>query len=229
MVCDKSVPFASALAVSLRAKDHSVALLVDAVEAARGEGPSSVGTHSGAQAAGVPTGLREIPWNRPSALSAQTVSLALRNAFRSLDQAVLAFDAASVAVSEETDERMRLIAVSDSYIRGYLLLANELSDLFIRQGRGRLTFAVRGLPSGFRPRESSALVAEGAFIRLAEETSAALSASGNPAIQTSLVRLEGSDNEQDVEWLLRRLEGEVTLRSQLSWVKSGSRFPFVPA
>lgn len=215
LVCDKSVPFASALAVSLRAKDHSVALLVDSGDAVRGEGSS--------------TGLREIPWNRPSALSAQTVSLALRNAFRVLDHAVVAFDAASVAVSGEDDERMRLVAVSDSHIRGYLLLVHELSDLFVRQGRGRLTFAVRGIPSGSRPREASALVAEGAFIRLAEETAAALSASGNSAIQTSLVRLDGGDGDQDVEWLLRRLEGEVTLRSQLSWVKSGSRFPFASA
>lgn len=217
LICDKSVPFASALAVSLRAKDHSVALLVDSGDVARGEGSGSS------------TGLREIPWNRPSALSAQTVSLALRNAFRILDHAVIAFDAASISVSDETDERMRLVAVSDLYIRGYLLLVHELSDLFVRQGRGRLTFAVRGIPSGFRPREASALVAESAFIRLAEETAAALSSSGNPAIQTSLVRLDGSDGDQDVEWLLRRLEGEVTLRSQLSWVKSGSRFPFVPA
>ena len=217
LVCDKSVHFASALAVSLRAKDHSVALLVDSGDVARGEGSGSS------------TGLREIPWNRPSALSAQTVSLALRNAFRILDHAVIAFDAASISVSDEPDERMRLVAVSDLYIRGYLLLVHELSDLFARQGRGRLTFAVRGVPSGSRPRESSALVAESAFIRLAEETAAALSASGNSAIQTSLVRLDGSDGDQDVEWLLRRLEGEVTLRSQLSWVKSGSRFPFVPA
>jgi hypothetical protein len=215
LVCDKSVPFATALAVSLRAKDHSVALLVDSGDVARGEGSS--------------TELREIPWNRPSALSAQTVSLALRNAFRILDHAVVAFDAASISVSDETDERMRLVAVSDLYIRGYLLLVHELSDLFARQGRGRITFAVRGVPSGSRPREASALVAESAFIRLAEETAAALSASGNSAIQTSLVRLDGSDGDQDVEWLLRRLEGEVTLRSQLSWVKSGSRFPFVPA
>jgi len=217
LVCDKSVPFASALAVSLRAKDHSVALLVDSGDVARGEGSVSS------------TGLREIPWNRPSALSAQTVSLALRNAFRILDHAVIAFDAASISVSDETDERMRLVEVSDSYIRGYLLLVHELSDLFVRQGRGRLTFAVRGISSGSRPRESSALVAESAFIRLAEETAAALSVSGISAIQTSLVRLDGSDGDQDVEWLLRRLEGEVTLRSQLSWVKSGSRFPFVPA
>ena len=217
LICDKSVPFASALAVSLRAKDHSVALLVDSGDVARGEGSGSS------------TGLREIPWNRPSALSAQTVSLALRNAFRILDHAVIAFDAASILILGETDERMRLVAVSDLYIRGYLLLVHELSDLFVRQGRGRLTFAVRGIPSGFRPREASALGAESAFIRLAEETAAALSASGNSAIQTSLVRLDGSDGDQDVEWLLRRLEGEVTLRSQLSWVKSGSRFPFVPA
>jgi len=149
LISDKSVPFASVLAGSLRARNASVALLCGIPE----------DTVPGRKESVDPSALCEIPWNRSSDLSARTVLLEIRNCFGPLDQAVLVFDLPVFA--ERLTATAGHAAVIDEYIKGYLLLALEIVSLFVRGKKGRLVFVVRGRqpesrpPAGLAPRGCS--------------------------------------------------------------------------
>jgi len=214
LVSDKSVPFAQALAGTLRGKDWSVVLLADL-----GGDPGETTPRGDAS-------LQEIPWNRPSSLSAETVGLSVRNAFGGLDHAVIVFDIPYLSETVASGDRVSLVAASDRFIRGYLLLVHELSGLLVRQGKGRLTFVVRELGAGASSagqQNTAIAVAGSAFVRLAEETARVLSSSGNAALQALLVKLEDGDESLNLEWLAERLANPVAPRSAGTWVKAGSR------
>ncbi len=238
MISDASIPFACSLASALGARGLSVTLLSE--------------VNSPSPEIGEQSSVKALSWNRPSALSARTVCIALRTAHRELGDAVIVFDSRVISRSADVNDGAALGIAADSYIRGVMLLAFETASLFFRQGRGRITFAVRESPAetgnstatagaaagssriaesgraeGFEAfslsGESLASVARGAFVALAEEIAASFSASGNPELKSFLVKLDPTDDVLNLDWLASRLTGESAQRSQSSWVKAGSR------
>jgi len=225
LICDKSVPFASALAGSLRVHNVSVALLGGLPE---GKTPSK-------SVQADPSALREIPWNRSSVLSARTVLLETRNSFENLDQAVIVFDLPAFTEALQIPEA-QAAAIADDYIKGYLLLAGEIAAYFVRRKKGRLVFVVRGFPpagkepAGREPSDRAGdvrtltfAVAEAAFIRLAEELSASFAGTGIPAMQSLLVRLDQEADDETVPWLVEHLLQGAAPRNQGRWIKAGSK------
>ena len=223
MISDASAPFAVSLARSLGSRGWSVSLLSGAA------GESGLADDPG-------DGVSVVAWNRPSALSARTVAVALKNAHRGLDHAVIVFDPRALARQADGADGSALSVSVDRLVRGYLLLVHEIGSLFVAQGRGRLTLAVReseGGSAGTRGEsaartfpfsaESVVAVARGAFVALAEETAAAFGSTGNPALQTFLARLDPVDDALNLEWLAARLHAENPARSQGAWVKAGAR------
>ena len=232
MISDASIPFARSLASAFGARGWSVTLLSEI------ESPSIKTGETGAEMPSVTA----LSWNRPSALSARTVCIALRAAHRELSDAVIVFDSRAISQVPDFSLGTELGAVADRYIRGVMLLAFETAGLFFKQGRGRITFAVRespaeggtsstGAESGQAgdtgvyslSGQSAAAVARAAFVALAEEIAASFSASGNPELKSFLVKLDPTDDVMNLDWLASRLTGESALRSQSSWVKAGSR------
>lgn len=217
MIADKSVPFAVSLAGALRSRDVSVALVSDA---------------SGEESASAPSdsaGLADIPWNRPSTLSARTIPLAVKNRFGSLDQAVVVFDTPLLEAAFPPDDSLTPVRVADEYIRGYMLLVRELSALFAAQGKGRYIFALRVRDSTAErsappPANLPVSVAESAFIRLAEETALSCGTSKDSAVQSLLVRMDNQDDSGNLLWLTEQLLTPAGNRSQaVRWVKAGTR------
>lgn len=221
LICDKSVPFASTLAGSLRVHNVSVALL----------GGLPEGKTSAKAVPADPSALREIPWNRSSVLSARTVLLEARNSFDSLDQAVIVFDLPAFTEALQTPESQTVAVIVDGYVKGYMLLAGEIAAYFIRQKKGRLVFAVRGLPPAAKEtvtragdsRDIPLAVAESAFIRLAEEFAALFAETGMVALQSLLVKLDQEADEEAVPWLVEHLLQGSAPRNQGRWLKAGSK------
>lgn len=133
MISDASIPFARSLASALGARGRPVTLLseVDSPSPEIGEQPS----------------VTVLSWNRPSALSARTVCIALRTAHRELGDAVILFDSRVISRLADVQDGTALVCSCDRYIRGVMLLAFETASLFFKQGRGRITFAMRESPA----------------------------------------------------------------------------------
>ncbi len=224
LISDKSVPFASSLAGSLRGHNVSVALLCGIPEDAvsRKKEPSE---------SSEPSALREIPWNRSSDLSARTLLLETRNNFESLDQAVLIFDAPTFMERVPTPDRMGMMRIVDDYIKGYLLLATEILSLFVKQKKGRLAFVVRSQSSANQATGSQVpsppgiplAVAEAAFMRLAEETAVVIAALGLSSVQSLLVKIDGIADAEAATWLVEQLLQPNAPRNQSRWIKAGTK------
>jgi hypothetical protein len=214
LIADKSVPFASSLAGALRAKDVSVALLGDSPDNKSGK---PVATVEG-------SALVEIPWNRSSSLSAHTCMRAVRNSMTSVDQAVLFFDTPTFAQLFQHGDASHTTRIVDDYIRGYLILVNELSGYFADQKKGRIIFALQSRNPETQEVQNTALaVAESAFIRLAEETSVSFLSRQTNSLQTLLVRLESAGEADPVDWLAGQILQPSPARGQTRWVKAGAR------
>jgi len=222
LVCDKSIPFAGMVAGELRNKNAAVALVHTA---ASGE----AGSLEASSASAVPA-LHEISWTRRSQLSAKTVLLETRNTLLSLDNALLVYDAQAF-ISSLSGELESVPALLDDYIDGYVFLVRELASFFLHQKKGRIFFAIRPFPSrSVLPGSSETVfaLAEAAFIRLAEETSAYFSSSGSTHVSCPLIRLGDGDDTEDAAWLADKLAdrdtGKLVSRGgSPRWVKAGSR------
>lgn len=199
LISDKSVPFAVSLAEALNSRNVPVALLAGELS--------------------VTSSIHEIPWNRPSVLSAKTVVLETKNLFTTLDQAVLIFDA--LHISGTSSAQSLGTSFVDDYIKGYLLLCAEIASLFTSQKKGHLVFVLRSRLNTVPNIPVAA--AEGAFTALAEETVASFSGFEKNTVQTLLVRLEQSDDAQNTAWLVEQLEQRPNTRNQIRWIKSGSK------
>jgi len=233
LVCDKSIPCASSFAGELRGRGVSVSLVTD------DEG-SPTGSRSPARQSVEGSGLAEIFWNRMSSLSARTLMLEASNVLSIPDQAAIFFDAAAL-LSALPQGRDNPAAVIDGWITGYVYLVRELVQTFSSRGRGRIVFAIsggasRGEALGEAHGEATpgspslaATLAESAFIRLAEETAAFLSARTAPGAEAMLVRVGDEPVAESAAWLAARImEAPMNGRSGSHWVKSGSRDILLP-
>lgn len=226
LVCDKSVPCASALAGELRGRGVSVSLVTDE-EAA----PGGSRARNAAKQPVEGSALAEPFWNRASPLSARTLMLETSNVLSPPDQAALFFDAAAL-LSSLPEGRDNPSSVIDGWIAGYVYLVRELVQAFSARGRGRILFAVTGGSArGEAHGEASpgspslaAALAESAFIRLAEETAAFLSARVPAGAEALLVRVGDESVPESAAWLASRIiDSPMTGRSAARWVKTGSR------
>ena len=220
LISDKTIPFAASLAGALRSRDYSVALLDGSVEQRDSKNASPVSAVSDSSV------LLELPWNRSSSLSAQTLMLGVRNSFSVLDLAVVVFDMPFFAGTVATGDRIALVSAVDEYVRGYMLVIQELVALFKKQKKGRLVFVVREMPAtGSSPSAKNIpiSVACAAFMRLAEETALECSGAEQPEIQTLQVKLEQEDDNANLDWLVSQLSAPASQRGQCRWIKAGSR------
>jgi hypothetical protein len=213
LISDSSIPFAVSLtgflASSSRTPDFGFGLLSEPVL----DTPSSLPSTS-------------IPWNRSSTLSARTAILEMKNKYSSFDRALLIFDTPAFSGLFPDMEASSAIRCTDEYIRGYLLLVTELVKHFRRQKTGFMLFAVRGSSSPEAKVNLPVAVAESAFMRLAEETASSFvngALSGDTGFQVLLVKLDPADDTENIDWLSLQLTGTPPARTQVRWVKAGSR------
>lgn len=215
LISDSSVPFAVSLAESLRSspgvQDFRFSLLSE---------PASDPSAS--------LGATSISWNRSSPLSARTVILEMKNNYSSFDRALLIFDTPTFSGIFPDTESASLIKCTDEFIRGYMLLVAEIVKYFRQQKSGFILFAVRS-PSSQDAKGTVSLpvtVAESAFMRLAEETASSFmngSLPGDTGLQALLVKLDPSEDTENSDWLSLQLTGAPPARTQVRWVKAGSR------
>ncbi len=202
LISDATVPVAVSLAGALRAQESEVAIL------SRLDGASPL----------------DIPWNRPSALSARTAILTAKNRFGVLDAGVVVFDSAAIPTDCLDGSPGGWCRFSDEYVRGYLLLAAEMSAALADARRGTLCFTLveRSVEvSGARPTERiGRAVAEAAFVQLAEETARSVLGSG---VSPLLVRFNPSEESEGLPWLAAAVADSTSVRKDVRWVKSGSR------
>jgi len=165
-----------------------------------------------------------IPWNRSSTLSARTVLLDMKNKFSSFDRALLIFDTVTFSEIIPDMEAASAIRCTDEYVRGYLLLVAELVKYFRQQKKGLIVFAVRSSALVDAKVSIPVAVAESAFMRLAEETASTFAnASGDSGVQALLVKLDPVEDNVNLDWLSLQLTGPLPARTQVRWIKAGSR------
>lgn len=114
----------------------------------------------------------------------------------------------------------------DEYVRGYLLVSSEIIKYFRQQKAGFVIFAVRSQSSPEAKANIPVAVAESAFMRLAEETAASFADGSRPddtGLQALLVKLDPSEDTSNIEWLSLQVTGAIPARTQVRWVKAGSR------
>lgn len=218
LVCDNS-SFACDLSVSLRARGASVFLLVPP-EQMNGTNETAVSDSSHAM----------LVWNRPSALSARTIVVALKNRSEGKSQSVFVLDgpdlirtilankkdsASDVAFTAET------ASLIDEYIRGLYLLVSEIAKCYREKGAGRLVFILKPVDTA-----SSFLVAgmiESAFIRLADEITKDFASTGLLSLQSMLIKIEDNEKEDVLSWTVERILSYGSERTVTRWIKAGSK------
>jgi hypothetical protein len=211
LVSDSTVPFAVSVANALGASGSSVSPFVPRGLCARFRNCPVV----------------PVSWNRPSGFPARTAAVAVRNLASALDCAIIVFDADAFSLSGTDPDD--LVGPIDQYVTGTLLLVGEIRAQVAKQGSGRLVFVHREskLPDGDggnpRMRNLSVAVAESAFVRLAEETSAAAFEGAYPGLQVSLVNADTTDLPAATEWFVSWLAAPPATRGTGRWIRSGSR------
>lgn len=219
LIADASIPFSVSLAGALRGKDASVAILSSTVP----EGSTL-----------------DLAWNRPSPLSARTAVLDAKNRFSALDCAVLAFDTASIPADCKTGDSAAITRLFDEYVRGSALMASELASAFRRQKKGLFCFALVNRERAVPPSQSSpsatqakdrteglssdiaCAMAESAFVKMAEEISAACAASPDAGIQCVLAKVDPEDETASIDWLVAQIDNPAS-RKENRWVKPGAK------
>ena len=106
-------------------------------------------------------------------------------------------------------------------ITANIQLAYTFMRYFIHKKSGKLIFVHRDVsPScGNIP----VAAASGAFVRMAEASSATIAQEENALLQTMLVRLEGEDNALYTEWLAAQINQSALSRIPGKWIKAGQR------
>lgn len=168
-----------------------------------------------------------VPWNSPSALSAHTVVLEAHTRCGGITAGLFAFDGASFAslYSDPADSDPAIVI--ERLVTGWILLVDSVRERFLKRGSGHFIF-VHCVPNpkaeAVEPLPLPVSVAEAAFVRFAEETAAR----DRDGVRTSLVRYETGGEGQEIEWLADRVFDGPPARSNLRWVRAGSRGLFGP-
>ncbi len=160
-------------------------------------------------------------WNRHSVFSLQSLPLQFKNLQLNIETALLIFDAPAYTELYSNTGVLHADRIVTELITANMQLAYTLMRYFIHKKSGKLIFIHREVhPScGNMP----VVAASGAFVRMAEASTASLAQEENAFLQTMLVRLEGEDNALYIEWLAAQISQSALSRMPGKWVKAGQR------
>ena len=160
-------------------------------------------------------------WNRHSVFSLQSLPLQFKNLQLNIETALLIFDAPAYTELYSNTGVLHADRIVTELITANMQLAYTLMRYFIHKKSGKLIFIHREVhPScGNMP----VVAASGAFVRMAEASTASLAQEENALLQTMLVRLEGEDNALYIEWLAAQISQSALSRMPGKWIKAGQR------
>lgn len=157
-------------------------------------------------------------WNRRSALSARSVVLHTVNLFRSLEEAVIVYAPARDTAPLHEISVVRIEERVDAEVKGYLFMIREVLACFIKQGHGKLLFAVRD--SEEESRSPIEAAASGSFVSMAE---AIFSHYQNEPISIRGLYTTSKDHDQVAHVALDLLSAEPNSRLDGRWQHYPSR------
>ena len=160
-------------------------------------------------------------WNRHSVFSLQSLPLQFKNLQLNIETALLIFDAPAYTELYSNTGVLHADRIVTELITSNMQLAYTLMRYFIHKKSGKLIFIHREVPPscGNMP----VVAASGAFVRMAEASTASLAQEENALLQTMLVRLEGEDNALYIEWLAAQISQSALSRMPGKWIKAGQR------
>ena len=160
-------------------------------------------------------------WNRHSVFSLQSLPLQFKNLQLNIETALLIFDAPAYTELYSNTGVLHADRIVTELITANMQLAYTLMRYFIHKKSGTLIFIHREVPPscGNMP----VVAASGAFVRMAEASTASLAQEENALLQTMLVRLEGEDNALYIEWLAAQISQPALSRMPGKWIKAGQR------
>ena len=160
-------------------------------------------------------------WNRQSAFSLQSLPLQFKNLQLHIETALIIFDAPAYTELYSNTGVLHADKIVTELITANMQLAYTFMRYFIHKKSGKLIFIHRDVPlsCGNIPVAS----ASGAFVRMAETSTASLVQEENALLQTMLVRLEGEDNALYIEWLAAQINQPALSRIPGKWIKAGQR------
>lgn len=160
-------------------------------------------------------------WNRHSVFSLQSLPLQFKNLQLNIETALLIFDAPAYTELYSNTGVLHADRIVTELITANMQLTYTLMRYFIHKKSGKLIFIHREVhPScGNMP----VVAASGAFVRMAEASTASLAQEENALLQTMLVRLEGEDNALYIEWLAAQISQSALSRMPGKWIKAGQR------
>ncbi|EEV20499.1 hypothetical protein E4N70_10245 [Treponema vincentii] len=162
-----------------------------------------------------------ILWNRQSAFSLQSLPLQFKNLQLNVETALLIFDGQAYAELYSNSGVLHTDKIVTELITANMQLAYTLMRYFIHKKSGKLIFVHRDVSGSCGNIPVAA--ASGAFVRMAEASTASLAQEENALLQTMLVRLEGEDNALYIEWLAAQINQPALSRMPGKWIKAGQR------
>ncbi|TVQ26010.1 MAG: hypothetical protein EA382_06170 [Spirochaetaceae bacterium] len=159
-----------------------------------------------------------VVWNRRSALSARSVVLHARNAFRSLPEAVVVYSVTQESIPFHDSSIVSVEDRTDAEIKGYLFLLRELVALFQKQRSGRLILAVHDVERQIRsPLEAFSI---GGFTSFAEALSRFYQ---NEPFEIRLCHSSSPDVSGFARFIVDALDAPRPRKPRLEWSSYPSR------
>ena len=207
LITDDRLNFSLSLADFLRVQGQRVIVISDAARTQDKKAENAIGP--------------VLLWNRQSVFSLQSLPLQFKNLQLNIETALLIFDAPAYTELYSNTGVLHADKIVTELITANIQLAYTFMRYFIHKKSGKLIFVHRDVsPScGNIP----VAAASGAFVRMAEASSATIAQEENALLQTMLVRLEGEDNALYTEWLAAQINQSALSRIPGKWIKAGQR------
>ena len=207
LITDDRLNFSLSLADFLRVQGQRVIVISDAERTKDKKAENAIGP--------------VLLWNRQSVFSLQSLPLQFKNLQLNIETALLIFDAPAYTELYSNTGVLHADKIVNELFTANIQLAYPFMRYFIHKKSGKLIFVHRDVsPScGNIP----VAAASGAFVRMAEASSATIAQEENALLQTMLVRLEGEDNALYTEWLAAQINQSALSRIPGKWIKAGQR------
>jgi len=207
LITDDRLNFSLSLADFLRVQGQRVIVISDAERTKDKKAENAIGP--------------VLLWNRQSVFSLQSLPLQFKNLQLNIETALLIFDAPAYTELYSNTGVLHADKIVTELITANIQLAYTFMRYFIHKKSVKLIFVHRDVsPScGNIP----VAAASGAFVRMAEASSATIAQEESALLQTMLVRLEGEDNALYTEWLAAQINQSALSRIPGKWIKAGQR------
>ena len=207
LITDDRLNFSLSLSDCLRVQGQRVIVISDAERTKDKKAENAIGP--------------VLLWKRQSVFSLQSLPLQFKNLQLNIETALLIFDAPAYTELYSNTGVLHADKIVTELITANIQLAYTFMRYFIHKKSGKLIFVHRDVsPScGNIP----VAAASGAFVRMAEASSATIAQEENALLQTMLVRLEGEDNALYTEWLAAQINQSALSRIPGKWIKAGQR------